>query len=128
MSTTFALHHVPPLLVATALTFGGLIPLVNAEYAIQKVGLPQRIAGSTPAHPIMILCSARITAIGLALFTFYYRGNFAAVDTVLATLGYVGLVDGYVGGREGVPNTGVFRLVSGALFGAWGWWGLTAGW
>jgi Domain of unknown function (DUF4267) len=127
MFANFALRHVPPLLVATALTFGGLMPFFNAEYAILEFGLLKRITISKPAQSIMIVSSARITAIGLALFTFYYQEKFAAVDTILAILGYVGLVDGYVCWHEDVRNKAAFRTISGALIAAWGWFGMTAG-
>ena len=127
MLANFALRHIPSLLVATATTFGGLMPFFNAEYAILEFGLPQRIAISKPAQSIMIVSSARIAAIGLALFTFYWQEKLAAVDTIMAILGYVGLVDGYVCWREGVPNKAVFRALSGALITAWGWFGMTAG-
>lgn len=119
------LRHGPPLLIATALTFGGLMPFFNAEYAILEFGLPQRVAISKPAQSIMIISSARITAIGLALFTFYAQQNYAAVDTILFILGYVGLVDGYVCWREKVPNRAIFRAMSGLLIAAWGWFGMT---
>lgn len=119
------LRHGPPLLVATALTFGGLMPFFNAEYAILEFGLPHRIAISKPAQSIMIVSSARITAIGLALFTFYFQQQFAAVDTILLILGYVGLVDGYVCWQEKVPNRAIFRATSGLLIALWGWFGMT---
>ncbi|KAL8646340.1 MAG: hypothetical protein Q9226_006901 [Calogaya cf. arnoldii] len=125
MFADFALRHIPPLLVATALTFGGLMPFFNAEYAIQEFGLPKRIATSKPAQSVMIISSARITAIGIALFTFYLQGKFEAVDTILFILGYVGLVDGYVCWLEGVPGKAVFRTLSGTLIAAWGWYGMT---
>lgn len=126
MSLNFGLLHVPPLLVATALTFGGLIPFFNAEYAILEFGLPSRVAISKPAQSIMIVSSARITAIGLALFTFYFRGQFEAVDIILFILGYVGLVDGYVCWLENVPRKALFRTLSGVAIATWGWFGLTA--
>ncbi len=103
------------------------MPFFNAEYAIQEFGLPKRVAISKPAQSIMIVSSARITAIGLALFTFYFQGKLAAVDTMLTVLGYVGLVDGYVCWMENVPGKAVFRTVSGVLISAWGWFGMTAG-
>lgn len=126
MPLNFALLHIPPLLVATALTFGGLMPFFNAEYAILEFGLPSRVAISKPAQSIMIVSSARITAIGMALFTFYLQGHLEAVDTILFILGYVGLVDGYVCWREDVPRKAVFRTLSGVAIAAWGWFGLTA--
>jgi hypothetical protein len=73
MFTLFTLRHVPPLFVATALTFGGLVPFFNAKYAILEFGLSERIAISKPAQSIMIISSARITAIGPSLFTFYFQ-------------------------------------------------------
>lgn len=103
------------------------MPFFNAEYAILEFGLPQRIAISKPAQSTMIVSSARITAIGLAMFTFYWQGKLAAVDTIRAILGYVGLVDGYVCWREGVPNKAVFRALSGAVIPTWGWFDMTAG-
>ena len=99
----------------------------NAEYAILEFGLPERIAISKAAQSIMIISSARTTAIGLSLFTFYFQEKLAAVDTILAILGYVGLVDGYVCWLEDVPSKAVLRTVSGALIAAWGWFGMTAG-
>jgi hypothetical protein len=103
------------------------MPFFNAKAAILEFGLPQRIAISNPAQSIMIVSSARISAIGLALFTFYFQEKFEAVDTILFILGYVGLVDGYVCWRESVPGKAVFRASSGGLIAAWGWFGMTAG-
>ncbi|KAL5334099.1 hypothetical protein BJX70DRAFT_379019 [Aspergillus crustosus] len=122
----FTLGHLPPLFVATATTLGGLIPFFNAERAILDFGLPPRIATSKPAQSIMILKCGRITALGLAIWTFYIQGKLEAVDTILTILGYVGLVDGYVCWKEGVPGKAAFRLGSGLVIAAWGWWGLTS--
>ena len=127
MLSHFVLRHVPTLFVATATTFGGLIPFFDAEYAILEFGLPKRVAISKQAQSIMILSSGRITTLGLALFTFYIQEKLAAVDTILLLLGYVGLVDGYVCWLEGVPGKAVFRLTSGLLIAAWGWFGMTEG-
>ncbi|EEH48600.2 uncharacterized protein PADG_04679 [Paracoccidioides brasiliensis Pb18] len=127
MFAHFTPRHIPPLLVAAAMTFGGLIPFYNAEYAIKEFGLPQRIAVSKPAQSVMLTASARISAIGLALWAFYSQGKLAEFDTILITLGYVGLVDGYVCWREGVPVRAVFRVTSGVLIAAWGWYGMTEG-
>ncbi|KAJ7658423.1 hypothetical protein B0H17DRAFT_1097056 [Mycena rosella] len=57
----------------------------------------------------MILSSARITALGLAMFVLYFQGNLGAVDTVMALLRYVGAVDGYVCWMEEVPDKALFR-------------------
>ncbi|CAG8981796.1 hypothetical protein HYALB_00004739 [Hymenoscyphus albidus] len=127
MSSQFALGHIPALFVATATTFGGLMPFFNAEHAILEFGLPQRIASSKPAQSVMILSSARISTLGLTLFVFYFQEKLAAVDTIMLLLGYVGLVDGYVCWLEGVPKKAMFRLASGLLIAGCGWFGLTEG-
>jgi hypothetical protein len=50
MFANFSLRHIPTLFVATTTTFGGAMPFYNAEYAIKKFGLPERIAVSREAH------------------------------------------------------------------------------
>ncbi len=60
------------------------------------------------------------------MWIFYLQGKFAAVDTVLSLLLYVGAVDAYVCWLEGMPGKAVFRGVSGLVIGGWGFLGLTA--
>lgn len=55
----------------------------------------------------MILSSARISAIGIATYAFWFQGGYKAMDTLLATIAYVGVVDGYVCWKEGVPGRGL---------------------
>lgn len=102
------------------------MPFWNAAYAIEEFGLPKRIAVSKEAQAIMITASGRTTALGLALFTFYSQNKLREVDTIMFILGYLGLVDGYVCWREGVPGKAVFRTVSGLLIAAWGWFSMTS--
>jgi hypothetical protein len=73
---------------------------------------------------------ARITAIGIAIFTFYFRGKFELVDTAMAILGYVGDVnryEPYVCWKEGGPGKAAFRAGSGLAIAAWRWFSMTAG-
>ncbi|KAL6876965.1 hypothetical protein J3F83DRAFT_712490 [Trichoderma novae-zelandiae] len=124
----FALRHIVPLLVASATTFGGLWPFWSPKNAMLEFGLPESIASSPAAHPVMVLCSARTTALGLLMFVFYRQGEFAAVDAVMSVMGaYLGLVDGYVCWKEGMPGKAVFRCSSGMGIAAWGLVGLTEG-
>lgn len=127
MFSKFFLRHITSLFVATALTLGGLLPFFSAEYTIRESKLPERPTVSQPAQSIMILLLARGTAIGLALFASYFQGKYRAVDTVMATLGYVGLIDGYVCWNERVPGKAVFREMSGAVIAGWGLFGLMDG-
>ncbi|OJD18468.1 hypothetical protein AJ78_01524 [Emergomyces pasteurianus Ep9510] len=128
MLSHFTLWHIPSLLVASATTFGGLLPFFNAEYAIKEFGLPQRIATSKQAQSVMVTQSARTTAIGMTLLTFYSQGKLAEFDTILIILAYLGLVDGYVCWREGMAGKAVFRASMGMLIAAWGGFGMTARW
>ncbi|KAL5044811.1 hypothetical protein BDW71DRAFT_95881 [Aspergillus fruticulosus] len=126
MLPPFAFIHIPPLVVATATTLGGLIPFFNAERAILDFGLPARIASEKPAQAIMVLKCGRITAFGLTLWTFYAQGKLEEFDTVLMILGgYVGAVDAWVCWKEGVPGKAVFRGLSGTCICLWGLLGLT---
>lgn len=127
MSADFTPRHIPALCIATLETFGGVMSIFNAEKSISAFGLPPRIAVSKSAHPVMIVGTARTTAIGLALFTFYFSENFAAVDTVLSLMSYVALVDALVLWKEGIPGKAAFRLAVGLAVGGWGWVGGTAG-
>lgn len=64
---------------------------------------------------------------GIMLGVFYYRRMFAAIDVLLATLGWAGVVDGLVCWREGVGGKAIFRAVAGIGIGLLGVWGITEG-
>lgn len=81
---------------------------------------------SEPAHVGFIVYGARISVIGMAIWVFYLQGKQAAVDTMLALLCYVGVVDGYVCWREGVAGRAVERVLVGGVVAGWGVLGLTA--
>ncbi|PMD57381.1 uncharacterized protein K444DRAFT_654349 [Hyaloscypha bicolor E] len=100
MHSHFSLRHIPTLFASAATTFGGVIHFFNAEYAISQA--------------VMVIGMARITAIGIAIFTVYPRGKLEVVNTVMAILRYVGFVNG-------------FRAGSGLAIAAWGWFSMTAG-
>jgi hypothetical protein len=94
----FRLTHIPTIFVASALTFGGMVPLLAPEAAIREMGLPLRLAKSAEAQSIMTLGMGRTTVIGIALWTFYLQDKFEEVDTLLAILGaYLGAIDAWVG-------------------------------
>lgn len=122
------LRHLLGLVIASSETFGGFWPLFNAERATLAFGLPEPIAQSGPAQTTMFIASSRISTIGMIIFALYGQGNFAAVDTVLAVMGlYVGVMDGYLGWREGRPSMGLFRSASAFMVAAVGIAGCTAG-
>lgn len=123
----FVLRHIPPLLLATTITIGGTMPLWNAENAIRTFGFRENIAISKPAHPVMVSGSARVTAVGIALWGLYLGNHFEAMDIVIASLGYLAFVDGYVCWKHGVPGSVAFRTGSAGLISLWGVFGMTTG-
>jgi len=127
MFSDFQLTHIPSLFVATALTFGGMVPIFNGEAAIREMGFPPRLHKSKEAQSIMTLGMGRTTTIGIALWTFYMKGKFEEVDTLLFILGaYLGAIDAYICFKEGVPGKAWFRGLSGLVITGWGWFGMTA--
>lgn len=97
------------------------------EKAIIAFGLPERTSVSKPAHALIITQSARVSALGVALWGMYIGGHFEAMDWLLATMGYVGIVDTWVCYREGMPGKAWFRALSTAPIAIWGLLGMTAG-
>jgi hypothetical protein len=123
----FTLNHIPALFVATALTFGGMVPIFDAKFAIRETGFSQRLYNSKEAQSIMTLGMGRTTVIGLALYTYYFQGKFVEEDTLLSILGaYLGAIDAYVCVKEGVAGKAVFRGSSGAVIATIGWFGTTS--
>ncbi|KAF6835096.1 hypothetical protein CPLU01_04574 [Colletotrichum plurivorum] len=126
MTQRFRLAHVVPIFVSVAHTIGPLFSFVDPARSIRRFGLPERFAQSTIAQSCFVLDGARLSVLGLAQLVFYLRGQYQAVDTVMALLVYIGLVDGYVCWREGAPGAALFRATSGVVIGAWGALGLTS--
>ncbi|TDZ20926.1 hypothetical protein Cob_v006245 [Colletotrichum orbiculare MAFF 240422] len=124
--TRFHPVHILPMLLATIFTLASTMPMWDASGAIRAFGLPDNIATSKEAHAAFVVYGARMTAWGLAMWTFYLRGNLKAVDTMLALTLYMSAVDCYVCFREGVPDKAIFRLASGLLVSSWGIFGVTS--
>jgi hypothetical protein len=122
------LPHILPLGIATLLTLGGFLPFHNAHSALLEFGFPPSTALSKPAQSVMVVCSARTTAIGASMFAFYFMGDLKAVDVMMMVLGYVGAVDAYVCWREGMRDKAVVRGVAGGFIALWGVTGMTRGW
>jgi hypothetical protein len=123
----FTPTHIPTLFVASALTFGGMLPLVYPQAAIREMGFPARIHTSPAAQTIMTLGMGRTTVIGMALWTFYLKEKLEEVDTLLLILGsYLGAIDAWVCWNEGLSGKAWFRGLSGILIAGWGWIGMTA--
>lgn len=103
------------------------MPLWNPAGAIRAFGLSERFATSAEAQACFTVYGSRMTMIGVAMWIFYLRGDFEAVNTILALVGgYCSAVDAYICWREGIPGKAVFRGTAGLLVGGWGMLGLMA--
>ncbi|KAI0019775.1 hypothetical protein F4780DRAFT_744798 [Xylariomycetidae sp. FL0641] len=120
------LHHIPAVIAGTALTLGGLIPYFSSRRAMLELGFSADVAASPAAAPPMIIFGSRTTMLGALVVMFYYRRWYAAVDCVLMTLPYTGLVEGCVVWREGNRRKAISRVVTGCFFGVCGALGVTA--
>ncbi|KAK3181956.1 hypothetical protein K4F52_006695 [Lecanicillium sp. MT-2017a] len=124
----FAYRHIPVLVVAFLNTVGGMWPLITPRPAMLEYGLPESIANQPATHPVMGIGGGRSAAIGMMIFALYAQGDLAAVDVVLAIMGFVlGVVDLVVCYKAGVPGRGWFRLSAGVVIGMWGAFGITKG-
>ncbi|KAI0455628.1 hypothetical protein F5B21DRAFT_503187 [Xylaria acuta] len=102
-------RHIPALMVAVTMTFGGVWPLLDPRGSMLEFGLPPRIANTPAAAPVFKSGNARTTVTGLLTFFFYVRNQLDVVDTIMAITGaYCGLVDGYVVWGGGKPAAGSF--------------------
>ncbi|KAG9236593.1 hypothetical protein BJ875DRAFT_541191 [Amylocarpus encephaloides] len=123
----FSLRHLPPLIIGTALSVGGMIPFFNGRSAMSEYGLPPHIAYSPEAAVAFQVYGSRCVAIGVALFGLYASGNYRGIDALMGCIGLTGFFDGYICWTQGVLKTAAFRVTCGMLVGAWGLLGLTVG-
>jgi hypothetical protein len=121
----FSAWHIPPLFIATTFTLGGLLPFFNPRRAMREFGLPESLASSPAAHTPFAVYGSRMTLLGMALWTFYLRGDLRAIDTIMSLLLVAGVADGYVCWKEGVPGQGIFRFLSSIALATWGLLGVT---
>jgi hypothetical protein len=124
----FALRHLPPLLLASTWTVGGLMSFTHGpEQAILTYGLSQEIASSKAAWPLIKIEGSRVTTIGLAIWGIYLGGNLEAMDTLLACVGWMAVIDGVVCAKEGAPGSAKMRATYQSVVALWGLLGMTSG-
>jgi hypothetical protein len=123
----FVLRHLPPLFIATTVTFGGTMPFYNPEKAILTFGFPPHIAATKAAWPVMACGSARVSVMGIALWGMYLGNHLEAMDILFASMGWLVFVDGYVCWKDGAPGSVMFRTICAGLVATWGLLGMTAG-
>ncbi|KAF2013445.1 hypothetical protein BU24DRAFT_424444 [Aaosphaeria arxii CBS 175.79] len=124
----FALRHIPPLLLATIWTLGGTMSLTSGpESALLAYGFSSNIASSKGAWPVIKVEGSRVTTIGLAIWTIYLGGHIEAVDTLLACVGWMAVVDGLVCSKYGAPGSVRMRAGYQSVVAVWGLLGMTSG-
>jgi hypothetical protein len=57
----------------------------------------------------------------------YLGGHLEAMDILLASMGWMALIDGVVCAREGTPGSATFRATSTGVVALWGMLGMTTG-
>jgi hypothetical protein len=70
MFNHFKSTHLPILFMASALTFGGMLPLPHPQAAIREMDIPARVHASPAAQTIVTLGMGRTTVIDIVLWTF----------------------------------------------------------
>lgn len=128
MFDDFNLRHILPLLLATQITFGGMMPFTHGpEASLLKFGFPREIAVSKAAWPVIKIGSARVTAIGLAIWGMYLGGHYEAIDILIASTGWIAIIDGIVCHKEGATGSTTFRVGLTSAVALWGLLGMTTG-
>lgn len=122
----FSLRHLPPLFIGFSVTIACGISYFDIPAGIRAYGLPERIASSPSAVSPWLLYVNRMQTVGMMILVFYAKGEYAAVDTVMAFVGVHAIADVYVCLKEGVPNAAIARGLMGATVSAWGLVGMTS--
>jgi len=128
MFEDFTPRHILPLLLAAQITVGGMMPFTHGpEASLLKFGFPKEIATARAAWPVIEVGSARVTTIGLAMGAMYFGGHYEAMDILIASMGWMSLIDGIVCRKEGAPGSTAFRVGLTTAVALWGLLGMTTG-
>jgi len=128
MFTNFQYRHLPALFTAAAQCWGTIWPLISSTRGVLlHYGLPERVADVPETWTVWHVGNARTACLGILMFTFYAQRRYDVLDIFLMGTGYLGLVDCYILWNEGLPGTGLFRLLSSSVFAALGLVGFTQG-
>jgi hypothetical protein len=91
------------------------------------MGLSPKIASTKEAWPLIKMEGSRITTIGLAIWGIYLGGHLQAMDTLLACIGWMAVVDGVVCGEHGKEGSARMRAGYQGVVAVWGLVGMTSG-
>lgn len=125
----FSYRHIPALLCATSMFFGGLIHgLLKPKAALLTWGMTEEIARSREAQIVYYGHTMRTSTLGLLAFALYFQANLVGVDTTMAVMGdYCGIADVILIWYHGNHGVVFMRLLSVLCIAARGLAGMTAG-
>lgn len=107
----FSLRHIPALYFAFA-HISPLItsPLFGTAWTMALYGLPQRIVDVPESWPAWEAGQGRTILLGLLMHSFYWRRQYAACDTILIGVAFLGLNDFWLLWKQ-----------EGGIGGIWAW-------
>ena len=121
------IRHIPPLLVAIALNLGGLFLFFVPEACITESELPPSHFTISSAQIFFGAVGSRTTAFALMMWALYLQRKYAATNTILISMTYIGLADVFICWKEGSVGVAVMRGVSWLAIGGWGFFRITVG-
>ncbi|KAH8597480.1 hypothetical protein B0O99DRAFT_660479 [Bisporella sp. PMI_857] len=121
-------RHIPALLSATPMFFGGLIHgLLKPQAALLTWGMTKEIARSREAQVVYYGHTMRTSTLGLLVFALYLQGNLTGVDTTMAVMGgYCGIAHVLTIWYHSNKSVAPVRLLSVLCIAGWGLAGMTA--
>lgn len=124
----FSWRHIPPVALGSLIAFTGNWPFIwGHESALLQFGFPSSIAKTPAAGPVIAVGSARISTIGISIVLLYLNGHYEAMDIVIGSMAWIGLIDTVVMAKHGAPGSASFRFWNTAVVAAWGLLGMTTG-
>lgn len=110
----FSWRHIPALLSATPMFFGGLFHgLLKPKAALLTWGMTEETARSREAQVVYYGHTVRTSTLGLLVFALYLQGNLSGVDTSMVIMGdYCGIADVILIWKHGNQKVIPVRLLS----------------
>jgi hypothetical protein len=128
MLSYLAYRHIPPILLASIWTISGLMSFTHSpEQAILTISLSKDVSTPRAAWPLIKIEGSRITTISLAIWGIYLGGPLEAMDTLLACIGWMAVIDGVVCAKDGQPRSARSRATYQSVVAMWGLLGMTSG-
>lgn len=141
----FAYRHVPPILLATSISIGGMMPYTRGpEPLLLLFGFPPahcQQQGRLARHQSGFCSSDHdwlrafghvywrlvVQTLGERLkLILFSLGHLEAMNIFFAAMGWMALIDGVVCWRQGAPRSSAFRVSTTGAVALWGLLGMTS--